>query len=95
MSEAVIHRKVALLAAPSLRAQSAIEVSLMPATRNRKGVPKETFRYEFDLFSFCSCTQAKRVKAEMTREIPYRKRYQGQLTAKKIATLRCMTASLI
>ena len=34
-----------------------------PATPNRKGVPVEAFRYEFDLFSSCSCTQAKRMRA--------------------------------
>jgi hypothetical protein len=63
MSQAVIDRKVALLAVPSFSAQLAIEASLKPATRNRKGVPLEAFRYEVDLFSSCSCTQAKRVRA--------------------------------
>jgi hypothetical protein len=52
MSQAVIDRKVALLAVPSHSAQSAIEAGLKPATRNRKGVPEEAFRYKFDLAEF-------------------------------------------
>lgn len=81
MSQAVIDRKVALLAVPSLSTQSAIEASLKPATRNRKGIPEDPFRYEFDLFSSCSCAQAKRVRAEMTTN--------------KTPTLRFVAASLI
>jgi len=95
MSQAVIDRKVALLAVPSLSTQSAIEASLKPATRNRKGIPEDPFRYEFDLFSSCSCAQAKRVRAEMTSENSYWKRYRDKMTTNKTPTLRFVAASLI
>jgi hypothetical protein len=95
MSQAVIDRKVALLAAPSHSAQSAIEAGLKPATRNRKGVPEEAFRYKFDLFSSCSCTQAKHVRAlhDARKLVP--EKVRGHMTTKKTPTLRFVAASLI
>jgi hypothetical protein len=95
MSQAVIDRKVALLVVPSLSTQSAIEESLKPTTRNRKGVPVEAFRYEFDPFGSCSCTQAKRVRTlhDVRKLLP--EKVPGPNDSEENTTLRFIAASLI
>lgn len=95
MSQAVIDRKIALLAFPSESAQQPIDGSFQQPTRTRKVVPGYVFHYEFDRFSSCSCAQAKRVRAEMASENPYRERYRDKMTTNKTPTLWFVAASLI
>jgi hypothetical protein len=68
--------------------------ALFSSTRSRKVVPEDAFRSAFDLFHSCRCAQAKRARAEMTRENSERKRYRGKMTTKKTPTLRFIAASL-
>jgi len=95
MSQAVTSRNVALLTFPSECAQQTIEGDFQEQACTRKLAPEDRFRYESDLFSSCSCTQAKRVRAEITSENSYRKRYWSKMTTKKTPTLRFVAASLI
>ncbi len=68
---------------------------LFSPTRSRKVGAECTFRSEFNLFSSGASAQAKRGRAEMTRENSERKRYRGQMTTEKTPTLRVIAALLI